>query len=374
MNLFREGGKLAQTLASAPGWALSAALQPVVDQITAGLDKGIQNLRNFSLVSSATEQVNAFGGARQYTLWRITDLDLGAIATVKIELKTRRTLREAPLSIENNKLPSMNTAVPGDPAFRVLRPGPAYDQVRTVLSNDATLQLAVRDPKTPEAWTTACKDLFGKVQTAGFNVIDATVITVRLLQDESPLPTRSDLQVALWSRCLPNYQKLGKDLGLEDYATSPTPVEGGRLSFDTIGDVAQHILAAGGDPATKERARSVLEQAVLWGGEPFGQQGALSKLASISGYTRYHCTNEAYPKQEADGNRRGATVFLWNGSKPDVVVALYGPKNTAPGAPAQLIEVRPPTNQEFADCERHERTARPNAPLLPRRDAVIASN
>ena len=375
ISLFREGGKLATTLAAAPGWALSAALQPVVNTITAGLDKGMQNLRNFNLSSSASEQFSPFEGMRQYVVWRITDLDLGQIAVVRIELKTRRTLREPPLSMENDSaLPAMNTTLLADPAYRVLRAGPAWDPVRTVLANDAVLSKTLREATTVDGWVTACKDLFGKVQNAGFNVTDTTVITVRLLQDESPLPSRRELQTALWSQCLPNYKPLAQKLGLETYpeATDHTPPR--SLSFDTIGDVAQHVLAAGGDAAMKERARSVLAGALLWDGEPLDQEGVLAKLAKLGGWTKYHCTNEAYPKQEADGaRRRGATVMLWNGNKPDVVLALYGPKDAEPGKPAQLIEVRPPTSQEFTDCERYEKKARPDSPLLPRRDVVTAS-
>ncbi len=370
VTVFQEAGSVATSLASVGGWGVSQTLQLVLNEALKRFDKGVTNLAKIDIKTTLDQETYPFGGMFGGQNFTLLDTAGREIATVSIELVFRRTLRESPISPENNVYPDVtDTTLDSDPAYKVLTSTGGYNSVRSVMTENKSLHsLLTREGVTADEFSTGCRELFSSLVRNGFNSTDATVITVRLLENETKLRVRPDLQATLWTQCMASQRAIARALNIEVYAQADVPPVG-RLNFDTVGDVALHILRQGKDPNVRARAASVLRGSLNYGDpDAKTRDEVLDALAKYTGYANLHCNSDAQ-KTEADGAiRRGAMTFLRRGDNgPDVVLALYGPRDAEPGEPAALVEVRAPTALEFNACERYELKKDPAVRMLPRK-------
>lgn len=374
-DLFSETSQFAAAIPGIGGWAVSEAVLGPLKLLTGKLDKGFRNLSYVNVGSNIADEFYPFSasttdsnkGVRRGYKYTLLDTDGVAFVVVNIEVIFRRTLREPAIEesgMNVNSLPSMQALGSGlnSPSYRFIDSKGNLTDVANVLATSKSIASALgRNTASVEAFTDACDDVSRLLTDKGYNSVDATYILAHLI--EPTIRTRPDLYSSVWSRCFSQSSlELAKQIGIATLFDRYVPETQKGMNVKSANALAAYIVNKSNDERVlipiRDAARAGIASAVSLAfqgsdvSDPITDKEALDQLRKIEGTTaNYHCIE---PAQKGSGNSRrtGYTAFLrMANNKPDLVVALYTGALEAADAPAKLLEIRAPTDDEFNNCK-----------------------
>lgn len=342
--------------ASAGGWAVTAAIQPFVDAFAGKIDQGFKNAANQQRAATGKIEINPFGASTRTpeskenfstVKFTLSDAYGRAIADIKVSMVFRRSLREGwpvALSSEGNYKIPVDTSIDQEPSYKVLTGSGTLDLVSNQLHLDAPMYSLLFNPTGPQAFIDGCGALIRGLTKWGFNANDAAFVAVKYLRT-SPAIKDSKYNSIIWTDCLRDQEAIARDIGIASQLINKS-----GLDYASMDALVRFVTGKKG----REAARTALGGAVLMEGSAYTADDLLNALANVPELAgNFHCTE---PSVTLDNGavRRGYTSFLPRKGKSDLVIALYLKPQEDYGAPASVVQLRAPTDLEFALCSATE--------------------